>query len=247
MSTLHILPNERTADILRRAGVPKESIYAFPVLLAETDRSLWEYYAPPEIEKYDKVIVWHGSDANSLLLLALFCSLKLPLWHIDASRHRHLLYRHKVITTRKNSNISMVTMSEMGIRLLYGKERPIRWWQILWNKRRWNYFLEHSDDVVQQHRRGLYCFDKQFAYDFCYLNVSETFQPMTSIIVKTLMHMAEEKVFVSETFVAKCLDDLAEAGYLEKRPTTSRAKEKLGLLTDVNYEIIMLLGQQSVK
>lgn len=31
MNTLHILPNERTANILRRAGVPKESIYAFPV------------------------------------------------------------------------------------------------------------------------------------------------------------------------------------------------------------------------
>ena len=75
MNTLHILPNERTADILRRAGVPKESIYAFPVLLAETDRYLWEYYVPNEIEKYDKVIVWHGNDANSLLLLALFSTL----------------------------------------------------------------------------------------------------------------------------------------------------------------------------
>ncbi|MCQ2348395.1 MAG: hypothetical protein MJZ65_04315 [Paludibacteraceae bacterium] len=237
MKVLHILPNERTADILRRAGVPKESIYAFPVLLAETDRYLWEYYVPNEIEKYDKIIVWHGNDANSLLLLALFCSLKLPLWHIDASRHKHLPCQHKVITTRKNSNINMVTMSEMGVRLLYGKEKPVRWWQVLWNKRRWNCALEHSDDIVQQDRRGLYCLDKKYAYDFCYLSVSETFQPMTSIIVKTLMHMAEEKVFVSETFVAKCLDDLAEAGHLEKRPLTTGVKERLGQLTNVQYEI----------
>lgn len=237
MKVLHILPNERTADILRRAGVPTENIYAFPALLAETDRYLWEYHVPNELEKYDKIIVWHGNDTNSLLLLALFGTLKLPLWHIDACKHKRLLRKYHIIKNRKSRIINMVTMSEMGVRLLYGKEKPVRWWQTFRHKRLWRFALEQSDALFLQDKRGLYRLDKSYVYDFCLLSISENFQPMTKAITGIMIDLAEIHCYVSEQLIAKCIDELVLLGAVEKRPTQNRAKEKLGHLTDVNYEI----------
>lgn len=74
-------------------------------------------------------------------------------------------------------------------------------------------------------------------YDFCLINISKNFQPMTMAITGIMIDMAETQIYVSEQFIAKCIDELVHYGVVEKRPTQNRAKEKLGHLTDVNYEI----------
>lgn len=235
MKVLHILPNERTADILRRAGVPKENIFAFPVLLAESDRSLWEHFIPNNIKQYDRIIVWHGNDANSLLLLALFCTLHVPLWHIDASKHKHLLHKKKVIS-KKTKFINMITMSEIGIRALYGKTRKVLWWKLFWNKKRWADSLKFPDDLIQCDSKGLYFFGKEPIEALCLWHTDEEYQPMVSILTNIMTHLDLYNEYVSEAYIVNCLRKLTKDGALDMKPLDG-AQIKLGTMKDLNYEI----------
>lgn len=235
MNTLHILPNERTADILRRAGVPKGNIYAFPVLLAESDRSLWEHFIPDNIKQYDRIIVWHGNDANSLLLLALFSTLKLPLWHIDACKHKRLL-RKKNVIFKTTKFINMVTMSDMGIRVLFGKETKVLWWRLFWNKKRWADSLMFPDDLIQRDSKGLYFFGKEPVEALCLWHTDEEYQPMATVLAKIMTHLDLYNEYVSEVYIVNCLHKLAEEGTLDMKPLNG-VQIKLGTMSDLNYEI----------
>lgn len=237
MKTLHILPNQRTADILRRAGVPQQSIFAFPVLLAETDRSQWADCIPHDIYTYDKIIVWHGNDANSLLLLALLSTLHLPLWHINACKHKRMLRRKEVLKKRNAPLINIVTMSEKGIRLLYGKEKPVHWWQILRNKKRWNYAFKFPMELVQHDNKGLYFFANEWIEALCLCHLDDTAQPLTIVLSKIMTYLEMNNEYFSEGFLAEYLHHLAGKGIIEMHPTANRAKEKFGQLTDVNYQL----------
>ena len=236
MNVLHILPNQRTADILRRSGVSKENIYAFPVLLAESDRSLWKNFIPNDIKQYDRIIVWHGNDANSLLIYALFCMLDVPLWHIDAYQHQNHLFKHHVTGKRKTIQINMTMMTDIGARVLYGNEQKVRWWQVLWNKRQWKKALLFPNELIQRNLKGLCYFGKDKIEALCLSHITQDYQPMTSVLAKMMTHLELYHEYVSEGYLVQCLRKLEGEGKLEIRPTTG-AKIKFGSLTDVNYEI----------
>ena len=88
----------------------------------------------------DQVIVWHGNDAESILLFAWCCTLPMSLYDIDAYAHRAVLVESGIITKNRKV-VAMGNLPERGIRALFYKMRPVSRWKRWMGALQWKYWL----------------------------------------------------------------------------------------------------------
>jgi len=231
MHALHIAPNERTAVIIRKL-VPQDRVFAYPILLAESDRTKWYAFLPDDLHKYAPVIVWHGNDANSLLLFYMLCSCHLPLRHIDLCTWKYTIFNHP------KSIMNMITMSERGIRMVMGTQSEVSKWHRWINALRWKRLLLRPQQLVLLNSKYHLCYGSCQQLNQLILNqLTPDYAPISGIILGVMNTYNRTDNYISESFLSQRIHQLAQRGKLDIRPIESKASIQMGQHTRTNYEV----------
>lgn len=216
MKILHIAPNKMAEklDRILRVGHSDTQVWSFPSFLTIGAISNIEFRMHP-----DQVIVWHGNDAESVLLFAWCCTLPVPLYHIDAYAHRAVLLESGIIS-KGRTIVAMGNLPERGIRALFYKTQPVSRWKRWIGGLQWKYWhAKCPTDLRVLNSRGHLVAVKADYYDnLLYFNISETFRSVTYTIGLTMLAIEQSGNFVPDTFLMDRLNRMIEKGVVEQRP-----------------------------
>lgn len=241
MKILHITPNERTAQIIKKAANEKTemSVLAFPVsliyghipyritkesvkLMTQDElkqRAILDFLAIP-FNEYDRIIVWRSDDAESMLLLYYLCSLNMQLYYIDVTSACFLL--HEV------SKIPIGNMSERGIRYLMDTEIKLTSMYRRYASLCWWYHTQSRREGFRAHDRFGFIRNRRLDYydniilAFC----SEKFMNVSYIIGLTIMEVGKSGNVIHDWFIFERLQIFAQEGLIETRHSPFNAKIK---------------------
>ena len=238
MKILHIAPNkmEEKLDRILRVGHSDAQVWSFPSAL-----TVGVISADIELQIHpDQVIVWHGNDAESILLFAWCCTLPMSLYDIDAYAHRAVLVESGIIPKNRKV-VAMGNLPERGIRALFYKMRPVSRWKRWMGALQWKYWLAKCPAdlrVLNSHGR-LMAVEADYYDNLLYFNMSETFRSVTYTLGLTMLAIEQSGNFVPDTFLIDRLTVMIANGLVEQRPWhNDKIKLSLaGTSTSYNFEI----------
>jgi hypothetical protein len=248
MKVLHITPNDRTAHIVQSALAKEQDevlVRSFPVSLLYghlpyrineasipsmscngREQELSAFLKLP-FSDFNKVILWHSNDAESMLLLYWLCSLNIPLYYIDAASSRYLLREKCVMHHAKI--IPMGNMSDMEIRHLLNTEikmTPIyrRYASLCW----YYHCCFHNGELrILNHNGSIVRRSTGYYDDLILDNCPNAFMNISYTIGLTINAAGRNGNIVHEWFVYNRIRHLISSGLLTSRKSETSAKISL--------------------
>jgi len=236
MNILHIAPY-RLAEKLGIELITRHNqayVWFYPSTLTV---GLIPYVKPFTI--YDKMIIWHGNDAESLLLFYWCCTSHIPLFQIDVYANRHILEQRSIISADKRV-VTAGNLPERGIRALFHTARKVNLLHKWWGALRWKYWSKRPTDLRILNKRGhLVAVSADYFDELLYSNISDKFRSATYSIALTLLAIEQSGNVIPDDFLLERLEELIASGKVEKRPCQSNKVHLslAGVRSNLNFEI----------
>lgn len=248
MKVLHITPNDRTAHIVQSALKKAQDdviVRSFPISLLYghlpyrinddtipsmtcngKEHELSAFMKLP-FKDFDKVILWHGNDAESMLLLYWLCSLNIRLYHIDATRSRHLFRAESGMQNAKI--IPMGNMFDMGIRSLLNTEIRMTNIHRCYASLCWYYHCcFHNGNLRLLNQKGNIVHRPMDYYDSIILEkCPNDYIHISYTIGLTIVAAGREGNIVHEWFVYERIKHLINCGVIASRSSETSARISL--------------------